>query len=307
MDEINRNILAMQQIMMQQAESSKQSEYSEFNNKIGTNQVAKNTSETTIYQNALEQVDFNKFSDRASRRSLGLNRFSSSSSEEDNVASNNEFNDFEDLFIADCAAAATDGRARERSGSTAAPVQREVDLDIADRAVREAEAGKARMFMTPGKNCVSPMQMMNDSPIKNPDPHELFPVHHHAVVDEEYLVVGGHIDQALQEKIARMEYIDFSRLIPRDSVTGKVDDNWMELINRGGATFFAPVSDREGTVINGFPRWEQAFRIYSNILTRTFPSKASKLIQYNHTIYTAAQSFSWDNVYLYDRELRVSH
>ena len=77
------------------------------------------------------------------------------------------------------------------------------------------------------------------------------------------------------------------------------------MVAKGGSTYFAPVAEREATAMNNFSRWEQAFRIYSNILTRVYPAKASKLIQYNHTIYSAALTFAWDNVYQYDREFRL--
>ena len=41
------------------------------------------------------------------------------------------------------------------------------------------------------------------------------------------------------------------------------------------------------------------------ICTQYFPAKSSELIQYNHIIHTAAQTFSLDNVYRYDREFRL--
>ena len=112
------------------------------------------------------------------------------------------------------------------------------------------------------------------------------------------------MDSSLQEKIINFEYVDFSRLIPRDKVS-KLEDNHFELMVKGGSTFFAPVSDRDSTTISNFSRWEQAFCIYSNILTRVYPAKTSELIQYNHTIYTAALKFTWDNVYHYDKEFRM--
>ena len=36
--------------------------------------------------------------------------------------------------------------------------------------------------------------------------------------------------------------------------------------------------------------------------TKYYPDRATELIQYNHIIFTAAQTFAWDNVYLYDKE-----
>ena len=121
-------------------------------------------------------------------------------------------------------------------------------------------------------------------------------------VDDNYMVVGGHIDSVLEEKIINFEYVDFSRLIPKDKIT-KVEDHRFELVVRGGSTFFVPVSEHETTSIANFSRWEQAFQIYPNILTRVYPAKASELIQYYHMI--AALSFVWDNVYQYDKEFRM--
>ena len=39
---------------------------------------------------------------------------------------------------------------------------------------------------------------------------------HSVLVDENYLVVAAHVDEVTQYKIEKGEYVDFSRLIPRD-------------------------------------------------------------------------------------------
>ena len=122
--------------------------------------------------------------------------------------------------------------------------------------------------------------------------------------DDEYMVIRAHVNSALREKIINFEYVDFAKLIPRQRVE-KIEDHRLELIYRGGAMFFAPVSDRETTSISNFTRWEEAYHIYSNVLTRVYPAKASELIQYNHTIYTVALSSAWENVYQYDKEFRI--
>ena len=98
-------------------------------------------------------------------------------------------------------------------------------------------------------------------------------------MDENYMVIGAHVDSVLQQKIIAMEYIDFARLIPKDKIS-RTKDHRFELVVRGGSTFFAPVSDRESTTINSFSKWEQAYQIYLNILTRAYPGKSSELIQY---------------------------
>ena len=45
--------------------------------------------------------------------------------------------------------------------------------------------------------------------------------------------------------------------------------------------FYVP-ADRDSTATTNFSKWEQAFRVYSNIYTRTYPTKSTELIQYNH-------------------------
>ena len=69
-------------------------------------------------------------------------------------------------------------------------------------------------------------------------------------------------------------------------------------------SFLSPVSEHEAAAINSYSKWEQAFRIYSNILTNAHPAKATELIQYMHVIHTTALSYVWENVYAYDKEFR---
>ena len=92
--------------------------------------------------------------------------------------------------------------------------------------------------------------------------------------------------------------------MPKDKI-GQEEDHHMEIINRGGLTYWVPASDREITSISSYGKWKQAFRVFSNIFTQHFPDKAGELIQYNHIIHTASQSFSWENVYRNDLEFRL--
>ena len=69
-------------------------------------------------------------------------------------------------------------------------------------------------------------------------------------------------------------------------------------------SYLSPVSERKGVAINSFGRWEQAFRVFANIITTKFPAKSPKLLQYLHTIHSAFTAYQWDNVYAYDREFR---
>ena len=76
----------------------------------------------------------------------------------------------------------------------------------------------------------------------------------------------------------------------------------MTMINKEGYSYWVPMADK-GT-INGYTKWDQAFRVFLDIYTGKFPERTSELIQYNYIIQTAARSYSWENVALYDREFR---
>ena len=127
---------------------------------------------------------------------------------------------------------------------------------------------------------------------------------HSAIVDEEYLVIGSHVDEQTCKKIINFEYVDFSKLLPRDRVSHD-DEQRMELVNRNGLTYWSPMADYEQTAITSFAKWEAAFHVFSNIFTVQYPNKAAELIQYNHVIHTASMTYLWENVYLYDKEFRI--
>ena len=168
--------------------------------------------------------------------------------------------------------------------------KQEVELLTADERVpnmiQQAEAAKARMFATTGndssqinKNIISPT----------------------AIVDEGYIVVGAHLDEAMVNKIKVGDYVDFGKLIPRDRMID--DDGRMELCIRNGRTFWMLVANTVS--INNFSRWEQAFRVYSNIYCKANPHRSAELIEYNHVIHTISLAYTWDNVYGYDKEFRM--
>ena len=114
--------------------------------------------------------------------------------------------------------------------------------------------------------------------------------------------MGNHLDNAMKERIINGDYIDFGKLLPKDRVLAEEDER-LELIIKQGRTFWSPVS--ESVTINLYSRWEQAFRIYSDIYTRQHPHRSPKLIQYNHVIHSIATTYTWDNVYAYDREFCI--
>ena len=151
--------------------------------------------------------------------------------------------------------------------------------------MHESEQNKITMFEVPGKT--------NSKPITS-------------VIDEDYQMIDTHVDETLKKKILNFKYIDFSRLIPKNRFALDEDNQnqRLEIVNKNGMSYLSPVSDREGVVVNTYNKWEQAFRVYSNVVTTKFPTKSTELLQYNHTIHTAFMTYAWDNVYAYDKEFR---
>ena len=159
------------------------------------------------------------------------------------------------------------------------------ELNHAEQAIKEVEKSKARIYDVQGRSNVDI-------------------TYHSALLDEDHLLVGNYVDEGTRTKIGNGEYIDFAKLMPKDRI-GAEDEHRMEMVNKGGFSYWVPVSDHENVAINSYARWEQAFRVFSNIYTEFFPLRSNELIQYNHIIHTTSQTFSWDNVYRYDREFRV--
>ena len=123
-----------------------------------------------------------------------------------------------------------------------------------------------------------------------------------SLVDEEYLVLAGHIDANTRLKIETGEYVDLSKLLPRDKVIVE-EDQRMQMIVKNGMTYWVPHHD--GPSINSFSRWEQAFRVFSDIYVRAHPNRVAELIQYSHIINSISAQYHWDNVYNYDKDFRL--
>ena len=162
---------------------------------------------------------------------------------------------------------------------------------FANDRIKEAELSKARVYEVPGKVAMVPLPL---------DASNNFV--HSAMVDEKFLLVAAHIDENTRKKIIDGQYIDFLRLRPKDKVIDE-EEGRMQLVQRNGHTYFVPV--QEGTSILNYGKWEQAFRVFSDIYTRAHPHRSGELIQYNHIIHTISHMYVWDNVYKYDKDFRM--
>ena len=163
----------------------------------------------------------------------------------------------------------------------------------AQQMVQEAENAKAQIFATQGSVQLQLHQLRQFDQLLSST----------ALVDEGCIVVGAHIDSQTIQKIEKGEYIDFGKLLPKERFPIADEDERLEMVIRNGKTYRVPASTSVN--INSFAKWEQAFRVFSNIYTKANPHIAAELIEYNHVIHTVALAYVWDNVYTYDREFRM--
>ena len=143
--------------------------------------------------------------------------------------------------------------------------------EVVEDNLRKTERNKAVMYEVPGR----PVNFSTGDSM--------------ALMDQDYQMIDAHVDEQMKKRIQCFEYVDFSKLIVKGRSS---EEQRLELVSKNGMTFLSPVADRDTIQINSYLRWEQAFRIYSNIVTARFPQKSTELLQYNHTIHTASMSYN---------------
>ena len=119
--------------------------------------------------------------------------------------------DINDRFIADCQIAAKKGRRPDEEASKSQ----------GQGVIRDAESNKGRLFATPGNSNLLEWGNVTDDAVRS------------FAYDDNYLVIGAHVEASLQHKIINHEYCDFAKLIPKGRVT-KEEDNRLEIVSRGG-------------------------------------------------------------------------
>ena len=303
---------------------------------LNSEQNMHNSSESieTIYQRAVPSIGEMEVDEEIRFNFRGLSssdEMATSSEEFPSVPSNNAQVHLVDPFYGEPPRAGGSGESRGRrlekqdgfrGQSTIQPPslqrqqhhqqQRRVDdgQERAEQIIHEAEAGRARIYDVPGKDNQIDRginQIRNMVEGGNANGNVL--VQQQPAVynnfDDDYLLVTAHLDLNTQAKIAKGEYVDFAKLIPKEKGLNSDFENRMELVNRNGHSYFVPVTERESTQINSFSKWEQAFRVFSNVYTKYHPERAHELIEYNFMIHTASSTYVWDNVYHYDRDFRM--
>ena len=103
------------------------------------------------------------------------------------------------------------------------------------------------------------------------------------MIDEGYVTMGTHLDLGLKQKIEMGQYVDLARLLPWDKIKSE-EDHRLEMVNKGGLTYWIPMADKDLSPINSYIKWEQAFRVYANVFAKANPTRVAEILQYNHEI-----------------------
>ena len=120
--------------------------------------------------------------------------------------------------------------------------------------------------------------------------------------DDDFFHVSCHIDENLRAKIAKGDFVELDRLLPKEkSVQGYAMDDIqrLELMVRDGHPYFSTRHGESGKVSN-IRKWDHAFRVYTTIYVQSNPHRAGEIMQYMHVIHTAAANYSWESVSYYD-------
>lgn len=123
--------------------------------------------------------------------------------------------------------------------------------------------------------------------------------------DDKLYSLAIHLDALTIARIERSEYIELSKLLPRDRVVPGDDYERLDLVHKDGRLALAPQMDKDASIISSYKKWEAAFDIYAGIFVRAHPRRGPEIYQYKHVIRNAADSFVWLGIYSYDRVFRT--
>ena len=194
-----------------------------------------------------------------------------------------------------------DGAIPHTSRRELPPPPQRLDMTPAEKAeklIRQAEMAKARIYEVPGMENVSCNQ------------NEFNDMIHSVIVDEAYSSIEAHVEESVKRRVMADEFIDFAQLLPRNRtvIMDEEEQGLQQMFIKGGVMYCRPAHERgnESNGISSIHAWDQAFRIFAHLYTKAFPRKAAELMQYNHVIHSAAQSYAWENVYATTRILGIT-
>lgn len=113
------------------------------------------------------------------------------------------------------------------------------------------------------------------------------------------------LDHLTKEKIERGEYVDLRKLVPRDLIGDDADEDELHWVMQDGTPRLRKRGGSELLPITGYRRWMTAFSGYARLYTRVNPTRGPETHQYMLDIQDAAQTYTWDSVYAYDKIFRM--
>ena len=187
LDCLSNSLMSLRDIMMEKGffETKGHDNGNSKSGKKGEGSLISPESEVTVYRNAVEFVE-----DKVDMEiSFNVHKYRESTSSEEQIDTSDEILevDFNTCFIADCANEAVRQRSNnEASTSYDRPQEKDNQISRSEQIIRDAEALRARMHKT-GNFPVNLGEVSLD----------MRRAHHSALVDENYLVVGAHLDRII--------------------------------------------------------------------------------------------------------------
>ena len=176
--------------------------------------------------------------------------------------------------------------------------ERESDEDRSRRLAREriieAEKYKAAIEIPKDKEIqISNIENSHDIPKPRAQNND----------DDEFIHLTCHVEQNVVDKVETKQFVELDPFLPKIDFYNFCEEQKLDMVQKGGETYWVPHVDRKQKV-NNLHSWDQAFCVYMAIYTKKFPSEASEMAQYVHTIHHAASKYAWDNVAYYDYTFR---
>ena len=204
-----QNTLAQQAIL--QARTPGKSPSKLIPQHVGALQVGKGEvviageSKTTIYKNAVEQCDPRVSEEldkmRQELANVNIEKQASTSSDEA-IDTSDELMEVDNSLTGN---QVVDDHGRDQpAGGTVRSAQLALEandgMTVAQKMIKEAELTRSRMVAAKGEESNFHNFLWS------------------AYVDEEYMVIGSHVEEGLCKRIVNHEYVDFAKLLPWDRV-----------------------------------------------------------------------------------------
>ena len=116
------------------------------------------------------------------------------------------------------------------------------------------------------------------------------------------------LDKALEDKIFRGEYVDFSLLLPETLYQTQTPALQLHREDSppGYLGSLLTVVKRKKPVVDSFQKWLDAFMAYMLVIVTAYPNRVGELIKYQQIISRAVTKFKGLAWYTYDEHFRCS-